>query len=263
MSLYPVTMRVLIVEDEPKTAQDLRDTLLEIDPTLHILGITDSIEGTLNFLAYPPAPELIFLDIQLADGLSFELFTEVQITCPVVFCTAHDNYALQAFQTNGIAYVLKPFTTQDIRLALDKVKSLAQFYQSNVPDLSALATLLHGQPQSGGLKSNFLVSFRGRFIPVPTKDIALFYILGEDVCLQTFAGNNYLVSHPLDDIEHMVGEQRFYRANRQYLINFELIESVEQDQARKLIIKTKVKCPSPITVSKAKASHFLHWLNMR
>ena len=256
-------MKILIVEDEPKTAQDLSETLQEIDPSITILGITDSIEGTLNFLAYPPAPDLIFLDIQLADGLSFDLFKETSIACPVVFCTAYDEYALRAFQTNGVAYILKPFSVGDVRLALDKVKSLASFFRADVPDFRAFAEAIDTFRTNGGLKSNFLVSFRGNFIPIPTKEIALFYILGEDVCLQTFNGNTYLVPHSLEEIERMVGHQQFYRANRQHLINFELIESIEQDFARKLKIKPKVKCHDQITVSKAKASEFLQWMNTR
>ena len=256
-------MKILIVEDEPKTAQDLSETLQEIDPSITILGITDSIEGTLNFLAYPPAPDLIFLDIQLADGLSFDIFKETTIACPVVFCTAYDEYALQAFQTNGVAYVLKPFSVGDVRLALDKVKSLANFFRADVPDFRAFAEAMDTLRTNGGLKSNFLVTFRGNFIPIPTKEIALFYILGEDVCLQTFKGNTYLVPHSLEEIERMVGHQQFYRANRQHLINFELIESIEQDLARKLKIKPKVKCHDQITVSKAKASEFLQWMNTR
>ena len=256
-------MKVLIAEDEPKTAQDLSETLQEIDSSIQILGITDSIEGTVNFLAYPPSPDLIFLDIQLADGLSFDIFKETTISCPVVFCTAYDEYALQAFQTNGVAYVLKPFSTSDVRLALEKVKNLATFYRADSPDLRTLAEAMDTLRGSGGMKSNFLVSFRGSFIPIPTKDIALFYILGEDVCLQTFKGNTYLVPHSLEEIERMVGAQQFYRANRQHLINFDLIDSVEQDFARKLKIKPTVKCPDQITVSKAKASEFLHWMDAR
>lgn len=256
-------MKVLIVEDEPKTAQDLSDSLVEIDNSISILGITDSIEGTLNFLAYPPAPDLIFMDIQLADGLSFEIFRETEIACPVVFCTAYDEYALQAFQTKGVAYVLKPFNLNDLRSAIDKVKSLASFYRGDGNDLKDFAEVMENVWSSGGLKSNFLVSFRGSFIPIPTKEIALFYILGDDVFLQTFKHNTYLVPHSLEEIERMVGYQQFYRANRQHLINFDLVESIEQDFARKLKIKPKVKCPDQITVSKAKASEFLQWMSTR
>ena len=253
-------MKILIVEDEPKTAQDLSETLQEIDPSITILGITDSIEGTLNFLAYPPTPDLIFLDIHLADGLSFELFKKTTVACPVVFCSAHREDAYQAFQTNSIAFVLKPFHIDDLRFALNKFQLLANFYQSESPDLRLLTETL---PESGGLKSNFLVSSRGNIVPIPTKAIALFFITGEEVCLQTFDNNIYLINHSLEEIEKMVGNKQFFRANRQYLINYELIESVEQDFARKLKIKPKIKSPDSITVSKAKASSFLSWMHAR
>ncbi|AEE50197.1 LytR/AlgR family response regulator transcription factor [Haliscomenobacter hydrossis] len=253
-------MKVLIVEDEPKTAQDLSKTLLKIDPSITILGITDSIEGTVNFLAYPPAPDLIFLDIQLADGLSFDLFKEATVACPVVFCSTHREDAYPAFQTNSIAFVLKPFHIEDLRFALNKFKMLANFYRAESPDLQALTEALS---ESGGLKSNFLVASRGNIVPIPTKAIAMFYITGEEVCLQTFDNNIYLINHSLEEIEKMVGNKQFFRANRQYLINYELIESVEPGFARKLKIKPKIKSPDPITVSKAKASDFLSWMNAR
>lgn len=253
-------MKILIVEDEPKIAQDLSETLQEIDPSVTILGITDSIEGTLNFLAYPPGPDLIFLDIQLADGLSFDIFNETTVTCPVVFCSAHQEDAYQAFQTNSIAFVLKPFQIKDLSFALNKFKVLANFYRSDYPDLRVLTEAM---PENGGLKSNFLVSSRGKIVPIPTKAIALFFITGEEVCLQTFDNNIYLINHSLEEIEKMVGNKHFFRANRQYLINYELIESVEQDFARKLKIKPKIKSPDPIIVSKAKASVFLSWMHAR
>lgn len=253
-------MKILIVEDEPKTAQDLSETLQEIDPSITILGITDSIEGTLNFLAYPPVPDLIFLDIHLADGLSFDLFKKTTVACPVVVCSAHREDAYQAFQTNSIAFVLKPFQVEDLRFALNKFQLLGNFYRSESPDLRSLTEAL---PESGGLKSNFLISSRGNIVPIPTKAIALFFITGEEVCLQTFGNNIYLVNHSLEEIEKMVGNKQFFRANRQYLINYELIESVEQDFARKLKIKPKIKSPDSITVSKAKASSFLSWMHAR
>ncbi|MCC6726354.1 MAG: response regulator, partial [Saprospiraceae bacterium] len=124
-------MKVLIAEDEPRTAIDLANTVKEVEPDAEVVKITDSVEGTLAFLEKGPKLDLAFFDIQLADGLSFEIFKEVEVKCPVVFCTAYDEYALQAFQTNGVGYILKPFDDHAVRQAIGKVKQLGSFFSND------------------------------------------------------------------------------------------------------------------------------------
>ncbi len=249
-------MKILIAEDEPRTAIDLANTIKEVEPATEIVKITDSVEGTLAFLGKKPTLDLAFFDIQLADGLSFDIFKEAEVPCPVVFCTAFDDYALQAFQTNGVAYILKPFDEKSVRSALDKVQALDQFFSSE--KIGQVAEQLHH-----GKKSSFLVSFQGKFLPVSVKDVAFFTVLGENNWLYNFKGESFHVPHTLEELEGMLDGQQFYRANRQYLVNFDAVHHVENHFARKLAVKLTVKTPDPIIVSKAKASDFLKWMNER
>lgn len=254
-------MKMLIVEDEPRTAIDLANTVKEVEPAAEILKITDSIEGTVTFLREHPAPDLIFMDIELADGQSFEIFKQIEVRSPIIFCTAYDDYALQAFQTNSVDYILKPFDAKTVGRAIAKVKGLADFYRQGNPNLAKLSRIMEQlQPMQ---KTSFLVSFQGKFLPVQVSEIAFFTILGEAVWLFTFKGEHYYISHSLEELEEMVGDKQFYRANRQYLVNFDAIRQVEHGFARKLAVKLAVKTPGPVIVSKAKANDFLRWMNER
>ncbi|MBI1227030.1 MAG: response regulator [Bacteroidetes bacterium] len=249
-------MKILIAEDEPRTAIDLANTIKEVEPAAEIVKITDSVEGTVAYLEKKLPLDLAFFDIQLADGLSFDIFKEATVPCPVVFCTAFDDYALQAFQTNGVAYILKPFDEKTVQQALDKLKTLDQFFSSE--KMGQVAEQIHH-----GKKSSFLVSFQGKFLPISVKEVAFFTVLGENTWLYNFKGESFHVPHSLEELEGMLDGQQFYRANRQYLVNFSAVHHVENDFARKLAVKLSVKSPDPIVVSKAKASDFLRWMNER
>lgn len=254
-------MKILIVEDEPRTAIDLANTLREIDPLVEVVKITDSVESTLAFLAKKPTLDLAFFDIQLADGLSFDIFRETELPCPIVFCTAYDAYALQAFQTNGVGYILKPFDEKSVARALDKVKSLGKFYaegQNQVAQMAKMAEQLQRHK-----KSSFLVSFQGKYLPISVQEVAFFTILGDNTWLYTFKGESFHLPHSLEELEGLVDPHQFYRANRQYLVNFAAVRHLENDFARKLNVKLTVKSPDPITVSKARASDFIRWMNER
>ncbi len=254
-------MKILIAEDEPRTAIDLANTIRELEAAAEIVRITDSIEETISFLEKKPPLDLAFFDIQLADGLSFEVFKEVEIRFPVIFCTAFDEYAVAAFQTNGVAYILKPFDEKTVAAALEKVKALGDFYRQRNPDLPKLARVVEKlQPEK---RTGFLVSFQGRFLPVSVQEIAFFTILGDNTWLYNFKGESYHVPHTLEELENMLDAQQFFRANRQYLINFAAIRHVENDFARKLSVKLSLRTPDPVTVSKAKATDFLKWMNER
>ncbi len=250
-------MTILIVEDEPRTAIDLANTVREVEPSAEILHIIDSIDGTVRYLREHPAPDLIFMDIELADGQSFEIFRLTEVHSPVVFCTAYDAFALQAFQTNGIDYLLKPFDTRGVRRAIDKVRSLAAFYRR--PAANELARV--AEQIRTVKRTSFLVSFQGKYFPVQLADIAFFTVLGESVWLYTFKGDSYYLPHSLEELESMAGDEQFYRVNRQYLVNFDAIREVEQGFGRKLTVKLLVKTPDPVIVSKAKAGNFLRWMN--
>ncbi len=259
-------MKVLIIEDEPITARELKFVLRKLEKNIEILDTVDSIETALEFLN-ETQPDLIFSDIHLADGTCFEIYNQIQINCPIVFCTAYDDYAIEAFQTNGVAYVLKPFNDESVSAALEKVKKITnisgqvtenQF--SSKEGLDLLAKLL---AKNEDYKSSFLVSKAGKLIPVDISNVAFFYIKNEIVMLYTIKGDVYMTDYTLDKLEAEINPHDFYRANRQYLISKRTVKEVDQYFARKLLIKTHITAPEHIIVSKAKATDFTNWLGSK
>lgn len=253
-------MKIVILEDEAKTAADLKGTLTQLDKSAEIVKILDSVEASIDYFRENEMPDILFSDIQLADGLSFELFDAINITCPVIFCTAFDEYAIEAFRTKGIDYILKPFDEQSIRKSLEKVKQLEQHFTSQNHLLKALGEALL---QQKNYKTAFLISFQGKMIPVATSDIACFYIADEMVYLHTFSHKKYVTDYSLDEIEHIIDPKQYYRANRQFIIHFNAIVEVEPFFARKLAVKTNLHLPFSIVISKAKATDFLDWMENR
>ena len=255
-------MRILILEDEHRTALDLQATIREVEADAEFPATLDTVESAVSYFRNDPDIDLAFFDIQLADGQSFDVFTEVEVPCPVVFCTAFDEFALQAFRVNSVDYILKPFDRELIRRALEKVKRLENFFQKKEGKHERLANLLDSLRPNRS-KRVFLVSQRDKIIPVPVEDIAYFYIEHELCFLYTFDERRYVVNHTLDELEKLLDPQAFYRANRQFLVHIKSVTEVEQYFARKLLLKLNTRTREPVVVSKAKASDFLHWMESR
>lgn len=251
-------MKILIVEDEQRTALDLQASLYELEPSVVFLPVLDTVEAAVRFFQNQPPPDLAFFDVQLADGSSFDIFKEVDVPCPVVFCTAFDEYALQAFQTNGIDYILKPFDQAAIRRALDKVRRLENYFQQQPPQDAWLDRV-----QKATSKSTFLISHRDRLLPIATDEVAFFHIEHEVTFLHTFDGRRFSVNYTLEELEQQLDKGQFYRANRQYLVNSRAVQEVQQYFARKLLLKLGITTREPVVVSKAKAGEFLRWMERR
>ena len=254
-------MKILIIEDEARTAVDLAQTLKKINPQIMILNILDSISSTVTYLKTNSMPDLIYMDIQLSDGPSFDIFKEVNITCPVIFCTAYDEYAVESFKMNGIYFILKPFDMESIGSSLAKVDFLKSHYQMNYSNNEPNNTLFKTLPQIN--RSSFLVHHKGKMFPVPVTDIAYFFIADELSFIFTFKEQKYIIDHSLEELEKMIDPNKFYRANRQFLVNFEAIKEVEPYFNRKLLIKLSVQCNTSIIVSKLKKTEFQAWLSER
>ena len=253
-------MDVVIIEDEPLTAIYLQNTLKEVDPAINVIRILDTVAGAVKYFKENESPDLIFMDIQLADGISLDIFKETKITSPVVFCTAYDEYAVHAFQSNGIDYLLKPFDHASIRRSLDKIKLLQQYFnQSSSARQSAVATVLSGN-YTPAFRSRFLVAYQDKYLPVPVKDIACFYLSEGQTFVLTFSEMTYHLPERLEEIAAVLDPALFFRANRQCIINHYAVRHVENDHARKLLVKTIIKTPEPVRVSKGKASAFLEWM---
>lgn len=255
-------MNIIIIEDEFRAAKSLQNLLLELKPNAKIIDVYDSIETSVEALSKGIKADLIFMDIQLSDGLSFEIFKQVEITCPIIFCTAFDQYMLDAFKSKGVDYVLKPFSRDDIAEALKKVDELKKFFQKNeLPELEALLQKIN-QPQPTG-KSSFLVFKNQKYTTIPTENIAYFYIHNEITHLMTFDKQQFQLSQTLGQVGEQVSQKQFFRVNRQYIINFTAIKEMEHYFQRKILVKLTVETPEQLLINKEKSHSFFTWLEDR
>jgi two-component system response regulator LytT len=250
-------MNALIIEDEAGSARELRQLIGSADSAINVIAMLESVEESLLWFGSHEQPDVIFSDIQLADGLSFEIYEKIQISCPIIFCSAYDSYLMNAFETNAISYLLKPITKEKVGAALQKLKKLQNSFEKEIENIS-IKNLIKQFRQP--YKSTILVNLREKYIPVLTRDIAYFYMEHTVVEVGTLQHQNYFVTTSLDELEKLVDPELFFRANRQFLINRSAIANAERFFSRKLVIKLNVPTSETIVVSKAKASEFLHWL---
>lgn len=244
-------MNIVIIEDEPLTARDLEACIRAAEPGVKVVAVLGSVAAAVEYFRTAVLPDLIFSDIQLGDGLSFSIFSGLEAVVPVIFCTAYDAYALDAFRAAGIDYILKPFSAASIAGALAKYKGLRG--GSVMPAMAELAALF------GQGKRNVLVYHKEKIVPVNVGDIAFFLLKDDGLTLMTFAKQHYTVNKTLEEIEKIAGAG-FYRVNRQCLVNREAIRDVSQDLGRRLQINLLVPCEEKVTVGRARVSDFLVWL---
>jgi two-component system response regulator LytT len=253
-------MKIVIIEDEVKAAKSLENLILKIRPAAQVVAKLQSIEGAVDYLSANEQPDLIFMDIQLSDGLSFEIFKSVEIRCPVVFCTAYGEYAMDAIKANGIDYLLKPFSQDDLQAAFEKVESFKNFFQQNTqPDLDGLLKRI-GLDEG---KKSFLVFKHNKYTTVQTEQIAFIYIRNDSASIMTFQQQEYTIDQSMDQIQNVLSAKQFFRLNRQYLVNFSAIKEVEHYFGRKLFVKLTIPSPDKLLIGKEKASTFLNWLESR
>ncbi|SHM45017.1 LytR/AlgR family response regulator transcription factor [Mucilaginibacter sp. OK098] len=253
-------MKIIIIEDELKAAKSLANLVLKLRPTAKIVAQLQSIENSVDYLSQNEEPDLIFMDIQLSDGLSFEIFKSVKIQCPVIFCTAYGEYAMDAIKANGIDYLLKPFSEEDLRVAFEKVESFKNFFQQNTqPDLDGLLKRM-GLDEG---KKSFLVFKNNKYTTVQTDQIAFIYIRNESATIMTFQEQEYAIDQSLDQVQSLLSAKQFFRLNRQYLVNFSAIKEVEHYFSRKLFVKLVIPSPDKLLIGKEKTSGFLSWLEGR
>jgi DNA-binding LytR/AlgR family response regulator len=255
-------MTIVIIEDEVKTAKALGQLIISIRPDAQILAYIQSIDGAVNYLTENDQPDLIFMDIQLADGLCFEIFKSVEVISPVIFCTAFDDYAIEAFKSNGIDYILKPFSRDDIAQAIKKASELKNFFQRNKKNLPDFDFLLNRNGENTG-KRSFLVFKNNKYTTIPTESIAYFYIKYDAPAIMTFDKVEYPITQSLDEVTKLLSPSQFFRVNRQYLLNFSAIKEAEHYFSRKLLLKLSVPTEEKLLVGKEKVTAFLNWLENR
>lgn len=250
-------MKIVIIEDEKITAEDLADLLLKLQPEAEILATLNSVKEGIAYLKNNPAPDLIFSDIQLGDGLSFDIFKSTEITAPIVFCTAYNEYALHAFRTTGIDYILKPVTDTAVSQALQKYHALKKEFSTAPVSYDAILELFTNKQQPKA--TSILVNYKDKIIPVKTANIALFYIEFEETYLLTFDGKSYVVNKKMEELERNCGGD-FFRVNRQVLVNHKAVKDAAHFFSRKMVVNLSIPFKDTITISKEKTTPFLDWL---
>ena len=249
-------MKTLIKEDEKAALRNLKAAMKEVDADFEIVGETDSVTGTLEWFASHPMPELVFMDIHLADGSAFGIFEQADITCPIIFTTAYDEYALQAFRVNSIAYLLKPISSSDLQKAIDKLKMLEGTVQPTI-DFQAV---MHALKREESYKTHFLVPVKGdRFVPVSVEQISYFYIDGGAVKAVTQSAEMFDFQQTLDELAEQLNPRQFFRANRQYIIAHKAIMGVSLWFGGRMVLQLTPPTEERVIISKARVSAFKDW----
>lgn len=254
-------IKAIIIEDEPLVARGLLKLVNEIDSDIHIEIVLNSVKSSLAYFASNPEPDLLFMDIQLSDGVSFDLFQEVQINCPVIFTTAYNEYAIRAFKLNSIDYLLKPVDKEELTQAIYKfkrIKEIKNFTFNN--QLEALIRDLNLSKAQKIYKERFIVHSGKAFIIVSQENISYFH---KDVLIYLVTKDNqkFITDfQTMEEIEELVNPNLFFRANRQIIIKSDAVESFKADSYGKLIVKLLAPASISIDISREKAQAFKRWL---
>ena len=209
-------MKVIIVEDEIAASENITFLLNEIDASVEVITVLDSVSAAVNYFSKPTDADLVLMDIHLADGISFEIFEQVDLNIPIIFTTAYDQYAIKAFKVNSIDYLLKPIDQEELSDALTKFKSQNSPTSTSSNQIEGLLSLLNNQKTS--YKSTYLVTSQNELKPVSTKDIAMLYIDTGMIKAITFDNKKYSIDSKLEDIEAELNPKYFYRVNRQMIL---------------------------------------------
>jgi len=251
-------MKVLIIEDEPLAAEKLKQMLTKINTTIQVVDILETVQASINWISNNPAPDLIFMDIQLDDGVCFEIFESVEITTPVIFTTAYDQYAIKAFKVNSVDYLLKPVSQEDLTAALTKYDQL----YSGSDKQNEKINLLYNQLVKKNYKSRFFVKIGSHFHTVSTNDIACFFIRERSTFIKTRVGKNLAIDFSLDQVQKLVDPDQFFRINRNYMINLDSIADIINYSTNRLKIKLRnFEHLEDLIVSRDKTGDFKLWLD--
>ncbi|GAB3886378.1 LytR/AlgR family response regulator transcription factor [Spirosoma agri] len=257
-------MNVVIIEDENLTAKRLESLLNKYDPTINVLAQIPSVAEAVAWLGRSdrPAIDLVFMDIHLEDDLGFRIFEQANLTTPVIFTTAYDEYMIQAFKVNSIDYLLKPINYDELVAAIEKFKALKkQFGQASppAPDLDTLLNLI-GKSTQTDYKDRFMITVGSKIRSISTHDIAFFYLEEKIVFLVTKDGLNLPVDYSLDKLTQLLNPRQFFRISRQFLVSLPAIQTIHTFSAGKLKIDLTPKSKHEVFVSGDRMTEFKEWL---
>lgn len=247
-------MNVLIVEDETTAYENMVDLLAQVDPNIHVVGNTESIRQTIKWLGEHEAPDLIFMDIHLSDGSAFVIFDEIRIEIPIIFTTAYDRYAIEAFKVNSIDYLLKPVKEDDMRRALTK------FSKWGRPDISQYLSQIAQMVSKPNYSDKILIPYKDKLLPVSLSEIACFYTADKNTFVFLKNGMKYPYGKTLDQIYSTLNPHDFFRANKQFIVSRNSVSNITIWFDNRLLVSLEVDTPERIYVSKNRASEFKAWM---
>lgn len=247
-------MKALIIEDETAAVVNLTAILREVASGIEVIGTLESVVESVEWFRTHPQPDLLFMDIHLADGESFRIFDLVDITAPVIFTTAYDRYALEAFKVNSIDYLLKPINAADVLRALDKLRRLSG------AERSEYGSRVKRMVVSQSTESVFLIQVKDKIIPLRREEIAFCYTFDEKVSAYTYAGNMYQLDRTLEALQTQLPCADFFRANRQFIVARRAVKDIVVWFGSRLALNLTLETPERIIISKARVAEFKAWL---
>jgi len=249
-------MKVIIIEDEKPAAEKLLKAIQKADPSIEVSAVLTNVKDSIAWLEQNPAPDLLFVDIELSDGLSFKIFETAGINSPVIFCTAFDEYWQEAFEHNSIDYLLKPVKQEKLEIALNKYDKLKQHFAAGFQQLMQWQQ----QAAGNGYKKRFLVKRGTDYVSVKTEDIAYFYAAHKLVCMVNSSNQKFILDQSLADIEKQLDPALFYRVNRKYLIQLNAIKKIKSYPKSKLQLEVEPVVNEDIVISQENVSAFKEWM---
>jgi len=249
-------MNAVIVEDEFGAAKNLERLIKLIDDTIDIIAVLQNVDESVEWFSTNTAPDVVFMDIHLADGDSFSIFKSVDIRCPIIFTTAYDQYALKAFEVNSIDYLLKPISKESLAKALTKLKN----FSTNINNADVIAQVMKSIYQVNKThRKSFLIPFKDKLIPVSSDDIAYVYSKNKKAVIICFNKRDYTMDASLDDFLKQLDADLFFRANRQFIIAHKAVTDLSMWFDGKLAVNLSVATPERIIVSRARNAEFKKW----
>jgi DNA-binding LytR/AlgR family response regulator len=248
-------MNILILEDEQRAASHLQRLLQEVAPEMEVKAVLETVRDSIPFLASNPPLSLIFSDVQLADGVCFDIYRQVEVNCPIIFTTAYDTYAIEAFNTNGIDYLLKPIEEERLKQAIHKARQ----FTSGI-DLNALLKLTNLTPPKQA-KSRFLVKVGEKIRSIGVEDIQLFYSFEKATYLRTLSNRDYVIDYSLDELQMLLDESRFFRINRKYIVSLAACTHIYAWSNSRLKLDIEGLDDSSVVVAREKVQDFKKWLD--
>lgn len=252
-------MKILIIEDEPLAAERLSSLIIQLRPDAQIITILDSVKRSVAWFQANPRPNLVFMDIQLADGLSFEIFDQVEIKSPIIFTTAYNEYALKAFKVNSIDYILKPVDAAELKAAFEKHNTLITSIPSSEKMMESISYAM--QMLTKKYKERFLVKVGEHLKTIETTDILFFYSLEKTTFAQTVDGRKHILDFTIDQLENLVNSNSFFRINRKYLLSFDSIQDMISYTNSRLKLVLKSSDDNDIIVARERVQEFKEWLD--